>query len=293
MPRSERYQVERGEERAPEPTRTTSETKMNASFLIILASLLFVAVFGGALIGGVVSGDPSDGFFITILAASGVAIGIAALVALRIWLKKRAANRAPVTEEVAKEATTSTVDIRGTLTRTLDEDEELGHYDSRGRFHHPRQGPVEEEIEEVEAQSMAPGDVSAMSPGTYDYDTYYTKQSQYTRSEYGGNGYGIHNSHQESDDHYHGPFDFDSVRSEQPSLPRREDPPEEGEGCNLVCGMPVSKDPKAAIMAADGRFVPEEASVMSRYDVEEDMTADGDKVSSLLMKRSHDSQNRF
>ena len=50
------------------------------TLVIVIVSLLFVAIFAGALVGGVVSGDPTNGFFITIIAASGVALSIAFVV---------------------------------------------------------------------------------------------------------------------------------------------------------------------------------------------------------------------
>eukprot|EP00533_Pseudo-nitzschia_delicatissima_P004794 CAMPEP_0116110772 /NCGR_PEP_ID=MMETSP0327-20121206/18101_1 /TAXON_ID=44447 /ORGANISM="Pseudo-nitzschia delicatissima, Strain B596" /LENGTH=73 /DNA_ID=CAMNT_0003603981 /DNA_START=75 /DNA_END=292 /DNA_ORIENTATION=+ len=52
---------------------TTGEGSNTASLFIVVLSLLFVAIFGYALIGGVISGDPTNGFFITIIVASTLA----------------------------------------------------------------------------------------------------------------------------------------------------------------------------------------------------------------------------
>lgn len=282
MTRSDQRVIRRGGAPVEEHRSQNKENKFSASFLIILVSLLFVAVFGGALVGGVVSGDPSNGFFITILAASGVAIGVAAIVGLRYWCKQREASKQQegVTKIISSRDARG--DIRGTITRTADEDEEIGYSDGRDRYYHS-QGPVEERIQEVEAPRMTPGDVSAMSPGTFDYESYAQTRSQFTRSEYNGNGYRLNINQREHEEYRPSPFDFESVTSKR-SLPTREDPPEDI-GCNLYCGAPVSKDPSAAIATADGNLLPEEPSdvdlnspaamsqnsrsVRSRYDVEE------------------------
>jgi len=61
------------------------------SWFIVVVSLLFVAIFGGALIGGIASGDPNNGFFITsIIVASVLAISVALGVSIRYYLINRA-----------------------------------------------------------------------------------------------------------------------------------------------------------------------------------------------------------
>jgi len=233
------------------------EKRFSSTFLIVLVSLLFVAVFGGALVGGVVSGDPSNGFFITIIAASGVAIGVAAVVSLRYCYHQRG-DRAQ-SDYGLKENTTQ--EIRGTLTRSVEEDEELGYYDNRGRYY-PTQGRVEEKIQEVAAPSMAPGDISAMSPTTYDLDTYTQTASHFSRREYNGHGHRLRINQRPDVEERRGPFDFDEVNDTlyRQEIPFREDPPEDNAGCNLYCGMPMSRDPTAAIATADGNLLVDEAS---------------------------------
>jgi hypothetical protein len=281
-----RYIVQQGDAPPVEEYhhRDDKDSKFSATFLIILVSLLFVAVFGGALVGGVVSGDPSNGFFITIIVASAVAIGVATIVALRYWCKQRAARERSNVVTKPTRNHDGVGDIQGTITRTADEDEEAGYYDNRGRFY-PKQGPVEEDIQEVEAPNMAPGDVSAMSPGTYDYESHAQTRSQFTRSEYNGNGYRLNINQRENEEYRPSSFDFESITSKR-STPVREDPPEDPVGANMYSGMPMSKDPSAAIATADGNMLDDEASdydlnspaamsqtsrsVTSRYDVEGD-----------------------
>jgi hypothetical protein len=303
MTRSDQHVVRRRDAPVEEYRHRNKENKFSVSFLIILVSLLFVAVFGGALIGGVVSGEPSNGFFITIIAASGAAIGVAAIVALRYWCQQRAARNESTS--VPKDSRRRDIrdDIRGTNTRTEDEDEEVGYSDTRGRYY-PNHGPVKEEIQEVEAPYMAPGDVSAMSPGTYDYESYAQTRSHFTRSEYDGNGYRLRINQRENEEYRPSPFDFESVTSKK-SQPTREDPPEDPVGGTLYSGnsgMPMSKDPSAAIATADGSMLSEDASdvdlnspdamsqasrsVLSRYDVEDDEEAANDiKEGSKKKKR--------
>ena len=289
MPRSDhQFVVRRGDSSGEEYRVHDKETKFSAAFLIILVSLLFVSVLGGALVGGVVSGNPSNEFFIAILCASGVAIGAAVIVGLRYWCKQRVARKERGKAVKHRGKRDIRGDIRGTITRTADEDEEAGYYDNRGRFY-PTHGDVKEKIEEVEAQSMAPGDISAMSPGTYDHYSYAQSKSQGTRSEYNGNGYRLRVNLREQEEFRPTSFDFESVTSKQ-SLPIREDPPEDF-GCNAYAGIPVSKDPAAAIVRADGTMIFDEApeddldpyspvamsqasrSTRSRYYVEDDEEA--------------------
>ncbi len=278
MNRNDRYAVRLGDAPPPVEYRSRdSEKRFTSTFLIILVSLLFVAVFGGALVGGVVSGDPSNRFFITIIAASGGAIGVAIIVSLRYVCLQRSAHKHR--EYAMKDPETR--HVQQTFTRSVDEDEEVGYFDDRGRFYQG-QGPVEENIREVKARAMTPGDVSAMSLASYDMESYTQATSHFTRG-YNGNGYRLRINERPKEEYHDGPFDFSSVTSSKQNFPVREDPPEDGAGCNLYCGMPMSKDPSAAIATADGNILNEEdsdvdlnspdakslssRSAMSRYDV--------------------------
>lgn len=96
-----------------------SEDASNGVSAVITVALLVVAVFGGALVGGVVSGDPSNGFYLTIIVASSVAICIAIVISSRYYCrdKPRASKRDP-----------NGVSLRRTFTGSNDE-EDKGAYD--------------------------------------------------------------------------------------------------------------------------------------------------------------------
>lgn len=269
-----------------------TEQKGNSTFWVVIVSLLFVAVFAGALVGGVLSGDPSSGFFITIIAASGVAIGVAATVSLRYYCQPSYDDAHPhgINKEYGGE------DIRGTFPSEDDyvEDEEVAYYSRQAPGRHIAHTPVDARIKEVKAPRMAPGDVSAMSPHSYDVESY--AQSEFTRSEYQGNGYRLRIKPSQEQVERRGPFDFSSVASSRQE-PVREDPPEEATGgCVPMCGMiGPPKDPSAAFATADGHLVDENSdvelnspsgmsatsrSIMSRYDVEPEIEDEKSAVAS-------------
>lgn len=290
MTRNDRYVHHHHGHLAPPPVEyrhQESSKKISSTFLIILVSLLFLAVFGGALVGGVVSGDPSNRFFITIIAASGVAIAIAAIVSLRYCCLQRAAKRQRE-NNVIKPNNNHNLhhnnrDVRQTFTQSADEDEEVGYYDSQGHFFQG-QGPVQETIHEVKARTMLPGDISAMSPGSYGFDSFTQASSPaFGRGTYKGHGYRVRQHGRSQDDYREGSFDFASIVSSKPGLPAREDPPEDGIGPNLYTTGSMGRDPSAAKVTADGNILADEdsdvdlnspdaksqssRSVMSRYDV--------------------------
>ena len=280
MSRTANYHTRHGNQHVDERQYPTNQPTSNATFFIILVSLLFVAIFGGALVGGVVSGEPSSGFFLTVIAASGAATSLVLLASICYCCQQRRLRREA--EKNAKEHRNA--NIQPTYTRTVDEDEEAAYYDSSAHYLVGRE-PVEEEVQTIHARSMAAGDVSAMSPGTYDYDvqSYDQTGSQYTCSEYHGYGY---RSAQYDEESYNGPFDFTSVASStRESGVRREDPPEEFGGSQLKSVPVVSRDPEAAVATADGKVIPADAtdpplhspanaSQASRYDV---VTSEEDK----------------
>lgn len=289
MARNDRHAVRHHGHSAPPPVEYRhhdSQKRMSSTFLIILVSLLFLAVFGGALVGGVVSGDPSNKFFITIIVASGVAIGIAAIVSLRYCCLQRAAKRQHETNNAMK--TNNNRDVRQTFTQSADEDEEVGYFDSQGHFFQG-QGPVQEAIQEVKARKMLPGDISAMSPGSYALESCTQASSPaFARGTYKGTGYRIRqpNPRPQADYREGSSFDFASIVSTKESYPPREDPPEDGIGSNLYSGTGMARDPSAAKVTADGNILTDEdsdvglnspdaksqssRSVMSRYDVPEE-----------------------
>jgi hypothetical protein len=202
-----------------------------ASLFIVIVSLLFVAIFGGALVGGVVTGDPSNNFFITIISASGVAITIAFAVTIRYYCKnQRSANTDDSDDRINK-------NIRGTFSGSEedhpDEDDyfESGHGQQRqhhGHHNHHRPSyhsrtPVQARIKEIQAQSVA-GEMSALSPHSFGVESLSTRkdipiskkkiQKQLLQQE---------------KQQRRGLFDFSSPNSFRLSPPKaqtREDPPE-------------------------------------------------------------------
>ena len=71
---------------------TATNENNTKSLLTVVLSLVFVIIFGCALIGGLVSGDPTNGFFITIIVASALAIAVAVGVAIRYFYVNRISN---------------------------------------------------------------------------------------------------------------------------------------------------------------------------------------------------------
>jgi hypothetical protein len=201
------------------------------SLFIVIVSLLFVAIFGGALVGGVVTGDPSNKFFITITSASGVAVCIALIVTLRYYCKNRtSANSDDNDDQINK-------DIRGTFSGSEeDHPDEDNYFESRrgnlrhndGRYVHNGgtyhgRTPVQARIKEIQAQSVA-GDMSALSPHSYDVESLTTRRDipisrKRTQKQ----------QRQKKEMQRHGLFAFSSPNSSRLSSPTaqaREDPPE-------------------------------------------------------------------
>eukprot|EP00339_Tiarina_fusa_P022296 CAMPEP_0117024186 /NCGR_PEP_ID=MMETSP0472-20121206/17985_1 /TAXON_ID=693140 ORGANISM="Tiarina fusus, Strain LIS" /NCGR_SAMPLE_ID=MMETSP0472 /ASSEMBLY_ACC=CAM_ASM_000603 /LENGTH=674 /DNA_ID=CAMNT_0004730541 /DNA_START=127 /DNA_END=2151 /DNA_ORIENTATION=- len=260
--------------------------KKNLTFLIVIVSLLFVAVFGGALVGGVVSGDPSNAFFFTIIGASAFAIGVACLVSIRFYLTS--ADDGYEIEDYEK-------DVRGTFTRSEDEDDdgedgedEEDYYDDaayRSRF---AKTPVDARIKEVRAKSVA-GDVSALSPSTYEADSYASRReySQDTRD------------HQHRSDRKHrndrgakrGPFDFASVASSRRTPVRRQDPPEEAAPAVYYDDddeprQQRSMDPEAPRLTASGEY--EESDIGLNTPTSESNTPTNGSVASMSATSRYD-----
>jgi hypothetical protein len=266
--------IEYGHDATPE----TVEGKKNLTFLIVIVSLLFVAVFGGALVGGVVSGDPSNAFFFTIIGASAFAIGVACLVSIRFYLINR--DEDYDMEEYEKE-------VRGTFTRSQDEDEdenegddEEEYYDEaayHGRFANT---PVGARIQEVRAKSVT-GDMSALSPTSYEVESYASRR-EYSQDNQNHRDRRTNRNHRGERGAKKGPFDFASVASSRRTV-RRQDPPEEA--APLAYDEPKiqrSMDPEAPRFTASGEYeesdmglntptnendsVASQMSVTSRYD---------------------------
>lgn len=305
----------------------------SASFVVILISLLFVAIFGGALVGGITTGgNPSDAFFFTIIGASSFAIAVAAFASIRYYItskkdeeaRLRAQGHLPMKES-------ERLDIQGTFTRSEDEEEEHNkrlHQNKRRHSQAPNQRPprpeqpqqqqrpapvqqeapvvppprfpvrtpVESRIQEIDAPHTFPGDVSAMSPSSYDLESY-GQTTEFTRSEYQGNGYRLNIKpqprarEQQQQQYARREFDFASVATSARNDGRistiREDPPEDmnvvkagnyGNG-NISTRVNLNRDPSAARVTPDGQFKEEESDVglntpaASNYDVRDDINS--------------------
>ena len=219
--------------------------KKNFTFLIVIVSLLFVAVFGGALVGGVVSGDPSNAFFFTIIGASAFAIGIAALVSIRYYAHGKRNN-----DEDYDIETMEKDDIaRATFSRSEDEDEveadDEEYYDEEAyRRRYSDKTPVDARIKEVRAKNVPADYVSALSEADYTSRNDYTEETRDHRAKY------RRNERKEKK----GSFDFTSVASSSRLSVYREDPPEESGPAVYENQDQRSKDPSAPKIAASGDY---------------------------------------
>lgn len=179
------------------------------TLLVVIFSLVFVAVFGGALVGGIVSGDPEGTFFTIIIVTSTLAIAVAVIFGIRkVYCKKSKHNDADQKH-----------DLRGTFTRSEEENQHDGedpeydrHYEER---YESRPTPVNARINEIKAGHC---DMSALSPTTLEMETDERttpgKRSGRTPRRRESSGRGAFN------------FANVSVGSERRDGPRREDPPE-------------------------------------------------------------------
>ena len=191
MPRSGRIEVDSGDDNhddvaagrraktatspnnflEPAPESSPSPSSNNSSkftLVVVISSLVFVAIFGGALVGGIVSGDPDDAFYTVILVCSLLAIVCAASAVAYNMHRKRQQHQ-------SLEGKGS--DLRNTFTRSADEeygeDEEYYHrHQPQGRT--AANTPVQERIQEIRAGTKSVfGEISALSPRTYEVQTRY------------------------------------------------------------------------------------------------------------------------
>ena len=238
-------------------------TKSGMTLLVVIFSLVFVAVFGGALVGGIVSGDPDGTFFTIIIVTSTMAIAVAVIFGIQKVYCKKSKDR-----DMDKRN-----DLRGTFTRS---EEENHHYDEDPRYdghyeehYEPRPTPVNARINEIKAGSVA-GDMSALSPTTLEMETD-------TRTR--GNRSGRTPRRESSG----GPFDFAnvSVASERRNGPRREDPPESSDAPSYTESFKNQRlmDPPTGLIDS-GHFLKEEM----RDDNEEE---DEEEVADAISSSSH------
>ena len=185
-----------------EETMEQEEQNQRATCVVAVVSVLFVAVFGAALVGGIVSGDPSNGYFITIIVASTVVIAIATVLSFQHFCGDNDYDEADLKS------------IRGTFTHSEEEeiDEEQG-YDRHGAA-----TSINARIKEIKPRSVA-GDVSALSPNSFDYS--------FTTRESRDFDHRSIRKHRRARGGKRGLFDFASVASSRNAArSRREDPPD-------------------------------------------------------------------
>jgi hypothetical protein len=209
-----------------EDTANGEEENQSCTLIVVIMSLLFVAVFGGALVGGVVSGDPSNGFFVTIIAVSIAAIVIAAIASLRCWCKRRRGSDGYIK------------DSKGTF--SSDEDEK----DIKRRKER-KSSKNATNIKEVDA--VRSSDVSALSPNTHDVGSCMTDGASGITSFAGR--ILLNKSRQRRSG-----FDFSSVVSGQPTRGRADPPDASEEVSSTSHGTKQMgpKDPSAARISING-----------------------------------------
>ncbi len=191
-------------------TETADEGSNTMSLLVVILSLFFVAIFGYALIGGVISGDPTKGFSTTLIVASAVAAAVAILVFARyLYVKQGLSNN----NDLKNKGTFSTNDEENQEEPLEIEDPEF---------------PIE--IKAIPAKSVV-GEMSALSPGSYGDNSLTTFHQQIIRQQQLNERRG---------------FDFSRIthNEEGENTRRREDPPEvRGESYETPIVISDSSDP--------------------------------------------------
>ena len=245
-------------------TITRREGTNKGSLCVVIASLLFVGIFGGSLIGGLVSGDPDNVYFIIIVVFATLAIGIAGTIVFQNVIGPSFSDQQTL-EPVGKRE-----DLRKTFTAPSEDE----HNDIEGEVYRARTRTPGITGKEISAGSVV-GEMSALSPYTYD-DEGYTRRRGDDPSERGRVTPKKRRSF--GDKKRRGPFDFASIASSRGSRRNRrtrgEDPPEDD-----VVVVPSdsrlyqvgSKDPAAPKVSERGNLLPDDgpsahtrASTLSR-----------------------------
>ena len=169
------------------------EGSNTASLLVVVLSLFFVAIFGYALIGGVISGDPTKGFSVTLIVASALAVAVAIGVLARYLYVKHNLNN------------NNDLKNKGTFSTNDEENQEDPQDYEENEFPH--------EIKAIQAKSVV-GEMSALSPCSYGGDSLTTFRHQIIRQQQLNERRG---------------FDFSTITPAEDgeNKRRREDPPED------------------------------------------------------------------
>mmetsp|Transcript_12047 Transcript_12047/g.28559 ORF Transcript_12047/g.28559 Transcript_12047/m.28559 type:complete len:625 (-) Transcript_12047:96-1970(-) len=241
VPLTWRKRSSNGNNESSEQQTELEEKNSNSSLLIVILSLVFVAIFGCALVGGVISGDPTNGFLITIIVASTIAISVAMGVSIRYIYMNR-------TRDNDDDRYLSKENMRGTLSSSDEEnqyDEEPPHNQTHTYF--PNTAAVEPKIKEIQAKSIV-GDMSALSTQSYDDDSLSFRHH-------------IIRDHHKKDRQGFGSFKLTQSDNKE-HLKIREDPPE-GFGLATIQAAwmtrGIAQDPSAPKFSTDGEIIGNES----------------------------------
>jgi hypothetical protein len=227
-------------------TATMQSRRSTGTLLIVIASLFFVAVFGGSLIGGIVTGDPNNVYFTIIVVFAMLAICIVGTLAVKTM------NYEP-SDRTLQDKTT---DLRNTFTSRSDEERNEDMLHGRDRYL-PERTPV---MREIRAGSVA-GDMSALSPHSYEGEL----SSKYRRDDPSDCNTEKHTQNKEKSANRsrRGPFDFSSIASSRSKrkMRRKEDPPEAIPPQNSRLYQSQSRDPAAAKVSHEGDLIQEDEGI--------------------------------
>ena len=248
------------------------ERSNTASLLIVILSLFFVAIFGYALIGGVISGDPTNGFFITLIVASVLAIVVAIGVVVRYVYVKRTRNSNNGDDQCLSK------ENNGTFSTSDEEnqcEEEYVHRPQIQEYQFPGRNHLEPEIKEIQAKSVM-GEMSALSPYSYAEDSLSTFRHHIIRDHRNNGRQG---------------FDFSRITpgEDRENVKRRQDPPEVGaatiEAAWNTRGS--SQDPSAPKFSTEGDIIVDKGD---QHDSNDDNTDAESRNDIDNISRRHDEE---
>jgi hypothetical protein len=271
-----------GDNNTSEGETAIDENSRTTSLLIVILSLVFVAVFGCALIGGVISGDPTNGFFITIIVASALAISVAIGISIRMY-----SNRA---RDENNDQYLSKENVRGTFSSSDEENQYEEEYVNRPprnqthEYHFPNRTPLESEIKEIRAKSVL-GEMSALSPHSYGGDSLSTFRHHII---------GNHNNIGRQG------FDFSRITpgEQGENVKTRQDPPEGVGLATIQAAWNIrrgSKDPSAPKFSTNGEIIGDEcdkSAVSAKSGRSENVIGNDDEENAVLTPKSRKSRSR-
>lgn len=230
-------------------TNSGREGSNASSLCVVIASLIFVGVFGGSLIGGLITGDPNNVYFIIIVVFATLAIGIAGTIVFQNII-------APSFPERTLEPSGKREDLRKTFTAQSNDEQNDDHID--GEVYRRQSGTPG--IKEISAGSVV-GEMSALSPYTYDEDGYSRRRGD----DPSARGGATPTRRRMNGPKRKGPFDFASIASSRGGRRTRrtrgEDPPEDDVQVltsDSLLHQAKVKDPAAPKVSAKGNLIRED-----------------------------------